>query len=117
LKMVQLAIKAKLLNPSISKFVHYYLDDSLHRQELYARWTLLRNIRPQLPVIQKLILKEKRQVLLIFGKFDRIILPKRGYRFAQAAPQNIQVKELAGGHQLLHPKWAAVFSDYLLQDS
>jgi pimeloyl-ACP methyl ester carboxylesterase len=114
-QLINIANKLKLLNPSISKFVHYYLDDPKERADLYKIWTTTRLFRPSVKKIQSLIDKHPISMKLIFGKHDRIILTKRGVHFSKGRNEQIKVIELEAGHQLLQKKYAPTIAAYFNQ--
>ncbi len=111
-QLIKIANFLKLLNPSISKFVHYYLDDAKERAELYKIWTLTRRFRPSLSILKPLIKAHNVPMNLIFGKYDRIILTKRGTHFSNGMDELVKVVELNAGHQLLQKKYAKIIADY-----
>jgi pimeloyl-ACP methyl ester carboxylesterase len=104
--MANLAHKVGLLNKSIIKFVHHYLDDAEVRVLLYKRWTTLRKFRPELAVVRKNIAANKIPARFVFGSYDRIILHKRSDVF-KTDKVNIKVEVLQAGHQLLKGKHVA----------
>ncbi|HEX5153816.1 MAG TPA: alpha/beta hydrolase [Parafilimonas sp.] len=96
--------KLKLLNKSILKFVHYYLDDREQRALLYKRWTFMRKLKPNLPAIKQSCIEKNIQLGFLFGEFDRIILSKRALVFRNT--KNIHIKVINAGHQLMKEKYA-----------
>ena len=48
------ATNTNLLNKSIEKFIHYYLDDKKGRMLLYKRWTAMRKFKPDLSAVKKI---------------------------------------------------------------
>ncbi len=114
-QLIKLANGLKLLNPSISKFVHYYLDDPKERADLYKIWTTTRLFRPSLSNLKCLLVKHPISIKLIFGKHDRIILTKRGTQFSKGKKDLVQVIELEAGHQLLQKKYASTIARYFNQ--
>jgi len=94
-----------LLNKSIIKFVHQYLDDKEARLLLYKRWTTLRKFKPDLYVVKKNIVNQMIPVRFVFGSYDRIILDKRS-NFFKTDKANVKVLLLQAGHQLLKEKHA-----------
>jgi pimeloyl-ACP methyl ester carboxylesterase len=110
--LIKIANQLKLINPSVSKFVHYYLDDPKERAELYKIWTLTRRFRPDIGLLKSLIKSHKVSLRLIFGKYDRIILSKRGTHFSKGMDDLVKVIEIDAGHQLLQKKYAPIIADY-----
>ena len=98
--------QTKWINQSIYKFVHFYIDDENVRRQLYQRWTGLRKIKPNLSKIKEKIREQKTPVRLIYGKYDRIILPVRGEKFCKGIEPYCNLKIIRSGHQVLHEKYA-----------
>lgn len=111
---MHIADKLGLLNKSILKFVHYYLDDAEQRSILYRRWTTMRKFRPDLVLLKKIIIKNKIPIHLIFGRYDRVILSKHGFTFSKNAKAYIKVTEIEAGHLLLREKYAPLISQLLV---
>ncbi len=105
----------KLVNASIFKFVNYYIGDKTVRQLLYQRWTNLRKIKPQLPLIKSLIRENDIPVRLVYGKHDRIILSAVGEKFRQGIDHQCTLVVIHSGHQVLHEKHIAEILPALLQ--
>lgn len=101
-KLLKVMNQVKLINRSIYKFVHNYIDDENVRLQLYQRWTGLRKIKPNLSKIKKNIKAHKTPVQLIYGKYDRIILPERGEKFCKGIEPFCKLKIIRSGHQVLH---------------
>ncbi|MBG9375716.1 alpha/beta hydrolase [Panacibacter sp. DH6] len=89
-----------LLNKSIVKFVHYYLDDKAVRALLYKRWTTLRKFNPSKKRFREAVSAHTIHVHFIFGAHDRIILSKRAHPFATGLPM-VKQTILPTGHSLL----------------
>ena len=101
---LKLLNKLKLVNTSIFKFVTYYIGDAEVRKLLYARWTTMRKIKPNLSVIKKNILGNKTPVRLVYGKHDRIILSSVGEKFRKGIEEHCTISVINAGHQVLHEK-------------
>ncbi|MEP6465392.1 MAG: alpha/beta hydrolase [Parafilimonas sp.] len=95
--------KLNILNKSVVKFVHHFLDDKQQRMLLYKRWTCMRKVKPDLSAIKKVCAENNIQLNFLFGKYDRIIVSKRAAIFKNAKNINIQIIE--AGHQLLKEKY------------
>jgi pimeloyl-ACP methyl ester carboxylesterase len=102
--LVNISGKLRIINKSVIKFVHHYLDDKEQRLLLYKRWTCLRKVRPDLHAIKKICAEKNIQLKFLFGKYDRIILSKRADIFKNS--KNISIKIIEAGHQLLKEKHA-----------
>jgi pimeloyl-ACP methyl ester carboxylesterase len=103
-----------LVNQSIFKFVHYYIDDPRVRKELYDRWICMRRFRPDLFVAASVIKANRIPVRLLYGKHDRIITPGKGLRFCKSVGQNCRLEIVNTGHQVVHPKNAGIILTMLL---
>ena len=103
--LMRLAGSLGLFNKSIIRFVHHYLDHEQERKILYQRWTTMRLFRPSYEGLKKTISDHKIKVQLIFGKYDRVILPSHGYRLQKGIESWVSVTELSAGHHLLQEKY------------
>jgi hypothetical protein len=101
---LKLLNKLKLVNASIFKFVNYYIGDKEVRRLLYARWTTLRKIKPNLKQIKSSIRGNKTKIRLIYGKHDRIILSSVGEKFKKGIEETCTIAVIHSGHQVLHEK-------------
>ena len=104
--------KAGLLNKSIIKFVHRYVDDDAVRALLYKRWTTLRLFRPSLKAVKHIIIEKGIPVRLLYGSYDRIILSKRS-DILKKNNEQVSVTIVDGGHELLKEKFAPVIASLL----
>jgi pimeloyl-ACP methyl ester carboxylesterase len=102
--LLKLMNKLKLINASIFKFVKHYIGDTEVRRLLYARWTTLRKLTPNLHIIKNQIRENKTPVRLIYGKHDRIILSSVGEKFKRGIEQQCTLSVIHSGHQVLHEK-------------
>lgn len=105
--MMKFLISLRLFNKSINRFAHHYLDDAEERKRLYQRWTTMRKFRPSVSRLKKTIITYQVPVHLLFGKYDRVILPKHGFRLQKGLEQQISMQVLEAGHQLLQEKYKA----------
>lgn len=103
-----------LVNSSIFKFVNYYIGDAAVRRLLYARWTCLRKLRPDLDRVKEHVKKQGTRVRLLYGKHDRIILPVRGEKFLKGIEEFSTLSIIHSGHQVLHEKHVGEISPALL---
>jgi pimeloyl-ACP methyl ester carboxylesterase len=98
------AHKVRLLNKSIIRFIHYYLDDKTERLLLYQRWTTMRSFKPNPNTITHAINNYQIPVRFLFGSYDRIILSKRSNFFKNS--KHVKITIINAGHQLLKEKFA-----------
>ena len=103
---LKLVNKLGLVNVSVFKFVNYYIGNKEARQLLYQRWTGLRKLKPGLKQIKNFIRQYKTQTRLVYGKYDRIILPVRGEKFQKGIEEFCTITIINSGHQVVHEKHA-----------
>jgi pimeloyl-ACP methyl ester carboxylesterase len=106
LGFLKLANKLGLVNASVFKFVNYYIGNKQARQLLYQRWTTLRKLKPNLIRIKTCIRQYQTQTRLIYGKYDRIILPVRGVKFQKGIEEFCTLTVIDSGHQVVHENHA-----------
>lgn len=99
---LKLMNKLGLVNASVFKFVNYYIGNKEARHALYQRWTGLRKLKPNLQRVKRLIRLHKTPTRLVYGKYDRIILPVRGEKFQKGIEEFCTVAVIASGHQVVH---------------
>ena len=102
---IPLAGKLGMISRSIEKFAEGHINDAQARQLLYERWCAMRDFKPRLGLLRKLINQYKIPVNLLFGKYDKIITTNQGLAFKKNEPL-ISVKEIRCGHQVLKDKYA-----------
>jgi pimeloyl-ACP methyl ester carboxylesterase len=95
--------RLRLVNASVFKFVNYYIANPDMRTILYDRWTCLRKLKPRLSAIKKKLTQHKIPVRLLYGKYDRIILPVVGERFKKGL-DDCTLTILDCGHQIIREK-------------
>lgn len=109
------AYHLNLLNKSIYKFAHHYLDDPTARDLLYKRWTIFRKFVPDMAVIKKMGIAHKTPIQLVFGAYDRIILSKRSDFLKDKNPYT-RVYVLNAGHQLMREKYGEELARVFYQE-
>jgi pimeloyl-ACP methyl ester carboxylesterase len=95
----------RLLNKSIFKFAHSYLDDNKERLLLYNRWSTMRRFNPKESYITSALKQYGIPVRMLFGSYDRIILSERSMSLNKKN-NTITIKNIRAGHQLLKEKYA-----------
>lgn len=100
--LLKIMSKLKLVNASIFKFVNYYIGNPEVRAQLYQRWTGFRKLKPNLKKIKQQVKLQSTPVELLYGKFDRIILPSVGEKFSKGIEAHCRISIIRSGHQLLH---------------
>lgn len=101
----------KLVNKSIIKFVHHFLDDATEREMLYKRWTAMQKFKPHLATIKKIAVEKNIQLRFLFGEYDRIILSKRAGIFSNT--KNIHIQTIEAGHLLMKEKYTSYIAALL----
>ena len=99
---LKLANKLGFVNASVFKFVNYYIGNKQARLLLHQRWTTLRKLKPNLNRIKIFIRTYKTQTRLLYGKYDRIILPDRGEQFQRGIKEFCTLTVIDSGHQVVH---------------
>lgn len=90
----------KLLNESVYKFALHRMDKPEKRRLVYDVWTNLRHMLPDRKKCKRLIQRYNIDLLMLFGRYDRVIPPVLGKRFADGSfPCKIVILEK--GHHLL----------------
>lgn len=107
--------KMKLINQSVYKFTRHYIHDQGIRQELYHRWTCMRHISPNLQQIKQHIQQYRIPVRLLYGQYDRIILPQPAERFRKGIEEWCTITMLPAGHQVLQERYIDHISNALDQ--
>lgn len=102
LGFIKLMNRLGVVNSSIFKFVNYYIGNAEVRDLLYKRWTTYRKLKPELHYIKNFIRHNNTPTRLVYGKFDRIILPVRGERFQKGIEEQCTITVINSGHQVLH---------------
>ncbi|MGX5819960.1 alpha/beta fold hydrolase [Chitinophaga lutea] len=89
-----------LLNESVYRFALHRMDKQEKRSLVYNVWTIMRKMMPSVKRCRKLLSRYNIDTVLIFGRYDRVIPPVIGERFADGSfPCRLLV--LDRGHQLL----------------
>ena len=100
--LIKLLNKLGMINSSIFKFVNYYIGNAEVRLLLYKRCTALRKLKPDLPLIKKIISRQKTPCRVVYGRYDRIILPVRGEKLRKGIEEHCTISFIPSGHQVLH---------------
>lgn len=93
-----------IINMGVYNYVQKHLREPEMRSRLYAIWTLMRKIRPDIPVVQSLVKTHQTSVILLYGKYDHIIRFATGERFKKEVDAFCHLHVLHCGHRMLHEK-------------
>jgi pimeloyl-ACP methyl ester carboxylesterase len=108
-KLLTLWRRWGLLNESVYKFAFHSMDKLDKRQLVYNVWTNMRRMMPSKRKCKRLLAQYNIDTALFFGKFDRVIPPAFGVRFADGSfPCKLVVLEK--GHQLLSEELGFIIS-------
>ncbi|HVI44520.1 MAG TPA: alpha/beta hydrolase [Chitinophaga sp.] len=110
--LMDVAKKLGLLNQSIYKFVSQRMDQLEKREQVYNVWTIMRKMMPDKQLCKQLLSKYNVLTLLIFGKYDRVIPPVLGDRFADGS-FNCKKLILEKGHQLISAQLGTIIKNNL----
>ena len=112
-RFMQAGKRLRLLNKSVHKVAHRYLSDDDQRTKLYERWTLMRRFKPRLDIIKEQVQEHEVKLVLLFGRYDKIILSAHGQQFIQGIEEYAQVRIIQAGHQLLKEKYVPIITEML----
>lgn len=108
--ITQILKKTSLINAGVYKYVHQHLKTEEMRSRLYNIWTVMRKMKPDIPVIKRQIVEHKTPVLLIYGRYDKVIRFTTGEQFCVGMEDFCTLRILESGHRLLHEKSAAAIA-------
>ncbi len=100
LPIMKLLGSLRIYNPKAIEFYMNHLVVDSMRVKVYNSWMYHRSTVPDLNKVVKIIQQEKIRLLLFFGKYDLIIPPKLGERFAKRAGMPGALHILETGHRL-----------------
>ncbi len=103
MRLLDLLEKSRLLNGSIAKFVRYYMQDETMREKVYQTWMTFRDFRPDANMIREEIRRNKTEVSMVFGRYDKLCPAARGHAFTERMSSLIRMKTLQTGHLLMRP--------------
>lgn len=89
-----------LYNIKAMHFFIHHIEFEPMRYKVFQCWMLHRNTVPDLNKVSEIIQTNKIRLLLFFGKYDIVIPPKLGERFAKKCkkPESLHLLEI--GHRL-----------------
>ena len=93
--------KVKILDPSLHKFVTYYLQSGKERDFLLKVWPAMALITVNSKTLKKIIDKNKLQVDIFMGAYDRIIPVKDAKAFIKDT-KNIKLHVMDTGHNVIN---------------
>jgi transposase-like protein len=93
----------RILPPKLHRFVYVHMDSQKKRNQVYMAWMAYRWFRPNQGVLVKEIQAYQIGFNMLFGKYDSIIRPSLGRKFAAKLENTATFHELHIGHRMLHP--------------
>lgn len=102
-RLVQGLRRMNIVNDHMVQFVMRHTGARERRQLLHDVWLSYRLIEPDLRTVGANLIKHDIDVLLLFGKYDRVIPPSLGKSLKLLAPRHVTEKILPTGHWLLGP--------------
>ena len=108
--VTQMLNKISLINTGVYKYVHQSLKTADMRSRLYNIWTIMRKMKPDIPLIKKLIITHKIPVVLMYGRYDKVIRYTTGEKFRSGIETRCKLQVLDCGHRMLHEKNTAAIA-------
>ncbi|HRO45315.1 alpha/beta hydrolase [Agriterribacter sp.] len=102
-----------MINTGVYNYVHRYLNQKDKRTQLYTIWTTMRKLKPGIKMIKTLIPKNNTPVLLIYGRYDRIIRYTTGSDFKKGLNDYCALHIISCGHRILDEKNSAAIAALL----
>src|ERR1700722_10572712 len=102
--LMNIADKLRLVNQSVFKFTNHYLHDKQMRNDLFQRWTVMRQFKPNIKKIKEDIRGNNIQLRLLYGKYDKVIRHKNAEKFMSGIESNCILLIINSGHELLKQK-------------
>lgn len=90
----------KFVDEKMATFAIGHLETREKRLQVYTVWMTLRNLEPNLKKIISLIKKNKIPICLNYGRYDKVITPKKGLAFAYKTQPYSQFNFIEKGHNL-----------------
>lgn len=90
----------KFIDERMATFAISHLETKEKRMQVYTVWMTLRNLEPNVKKVISLIKKNKIPVCLNYGKYDKVITPKKGLGFAFKTQPYSQFNFIEKGHNL-----------------
>lgn len=109
-QLVSLLVKVKIISKKLERFIMVQMDTQEKRQLVYDVWMIYRQIEPDKRLVANQARKCCIKVHLYFGKYDRIIPPSIGKRFAKILGEQGRLNLLETGHLLLQKETLEVLS-------
>jgi len=104
MRIVNVFENLRLVNPQTAVFVRNSLDTHGKREMVYKTWMCMRNLDPDTRKIKNIINEKNLDFHLFFGKYDKVILPSIGKKFARGLRNKKSLHILDAGHQLVKEK-------------
>lgn len=114
--LVETAYRLRLISTSRYRFFFMHLKSAERRQTVYDVWMALRKMHIDLTMVCKTLQSKKTNMLLIGGKFDRIIPPEDLKKFCDTCDSS-DYGEIRDGHNLLRQRNIKAIADLAFKDA
>lgn len=101
-----------LVNGGVFKFVSQRMDSAEKRLNVYRIWTGMKDMYPGIQDVRRKLDQFQIPLLLIFGKYDRVIPPSQGRKYFGGQKRCEQL-DLEKGHLLLTRETAELIREWL----
>ena len=103
----------KLLPSSLHRFVFQQMETEQKRQLVFDVWTNIADFSIEKEKVKNILNENKIGLHLVFGKYDKVILPKFGEDFKKGL-NNCHLLILEKGHRLMDEDLNVVFEKHFL---
>jgi hypothetical protein len=94
--------KVRLLPDKLHRFVYVHMDTIEKRRQVFEAWLIYKKMFPDLSLLASIINNEGFGFVMVFGKYDSVIPPRLGLKFAQMIGSNNCFMEINIGHRILN---------------
>jgi len=103
-RLLNLIRKLRLVSDKIARFAKSNMDTAEKREMVFKVWMTLRHIEPSAKKSAELIRENKIHCFLLFGKYDKVIVPKIGMWFSKKIAQPNSMHEVECGHNMFNER-------------
>ncbi len=104
----------KFIDEKMATFAIGHLETKEKRLQVYTVWMTLRNLEPNIKNLIRIIKKYKIPICLNYGKYDKVITPRKGLGFAYKTQPFSQFNFIEKGHNLPVPETGKKIEDFIL---
>jgi pimeloyl-ACP methyl ester carboxylesterase len=103
--------KLRLVSDKIARFAKSNMETREKRELVFKVWMTLRHIEPSSKKSAELIRQNNIQCFLLFGKYDKVIVPKTGKWFAKKIANPSSMHEVECGHNMFNERTKIVLQE------